>query len=307
MKPTPIVRHADWSIAASKRWVAEARPLAGGRYELGAPRLVGDPAGLLDTSDGPVIVGVDFPIGLPAFYAARVGIERFTTWLPGMDDAQWRRFRTPAQTPEEIGLERPFYPARPGGALQRHLLDGLGAAGMADLRRRCESRPPLARQACSLFWTLGGNQVGRAALDGWETLVRPALEGSVAGIWPFDGDLVDVLERSGAVLAETYPAEFSAHLGLPRFAKSRLEGRQSCRAALFAAAHRLEVDLTSAARAAMDHGFAGDDAFDAFVGALGMVNVLRGGRRADPPADFAAARRVEGWVLGAEEPGEPGP
>ena len=66
----------------------------------------------------------------------------------------------------------------------------------------------------------------------------------------------------------------------------------------------LGVRLTAAARNAVHDGFPSDDAFDAAVGVLGMVAVLRGCRPAgppapaDPPAPARAVRTIEGWILG---------
>jgi hypothetical protein len=42
----------------------------------------------------------------------------------------------------------------------------------------------------------------------------------------------------------------------------------------------------------------GEDRFDAFVGLLQLVRVLRGERPPDPPESEARARSVEGWMLG---------
>ena len=57
------------------------------------------------------------------------------------------------------------------------------------------------------------------------------------------------------------------------------------------------------AEAELDSAFGdrsdGEDRFDAFVGLVGMLNVLLGGRQPGPPADaFDAATTVEGWILG---------
>jgi hypothetical protein len=44
-------------------------------------------------------------------------------------------------------------------------------------------------------------------------------------------------------------------------------------------------------------GFENDDAYDAFVGRLGMLNVVQGFRPEAPPLE-ENVRRVEGWMLG---------
>jgi hypothetical protein len=46
------------------------------------------------------------------------------------------------------------------------------------------------------YWTLGGNQVGKAAIDGWQNVVRPALALG-ASLWPFDGSLENLSSLNG--------------------------------------------------------------------------------------------------------------
>jgi hypothetical protein len=295
-----VVIHADWSSSPKKRWMVRADRQADGRYVVGAPQPVGDVSALIEHHGATTFIGVDFPIGVPVHYAERARLTDFPGWLASLTDEQFERFATPAASRDEIALERPFYPARPGGTRHDHLVTAHAATAMGDLRRACERRPPLARQACPLFWTLGGNQVGRAALAGWRDLLRPGLRAQPPiRLWPFDGDLADLLASPGVVVAETYPAECYAHLSLPRFAKTTLAGRLSCVPALQAAVARLDVVLTPDAGAALTSGFRSDDDFDAFVGLLGMLNVLAGQRPPDPPNDVTAARTVEGWILGA--------
>src|SRR5690606_5553100 len=101
----------------------------------------------------------------------------------------------------------PFYPrVSRKGASRAALVPGLGVRSFQDLLRACERRTPERRDASSLFWTLGGNQVGRAAISGRSEVGKPALERGAA-LWPFDGSLGELSARSGVVLAETYPAE----------------------------------------------------------------------------------------------------
>lgn len=164
-----IVAHADWSTAPAKRWMAMAR-LHDGVYRVEGPEGVRNPETLLEScrraaGGGGALVGFDFPIRLPSAYARRAGIADFRRALPAFGAGPWHQFFEPAARPEEIALERPFYPARPGGTRQVHLVEGLGMASMDDLLRECERDGGNRRGACSLFWTLGGNQVGRAAIN----------------------------------------------------------------------------------------------------------------------------------------------
>lgn len=309
-----VVAHADWSVSPAKRWLAVARRDGRGRYRAAAPVLVGDPATLLTRlvgaarQDGPLLLGLDLPLGLPLAYARRAGIEDFVAWFVGLGQGAWAEVFEVAARPEEIAPHRPFYPLRPGGAKRQHLLDGLGLDGPAELHRLCDRATADRPAAAPIFWTIGPQQVGKAALSAWRELLVPARRAGTVRLWPFDGDLARLLAAGGAVVAETYPGEIYGHLGV-RF--RRPDGRraskrsQADRAAeapvLRAAAKRLGVDLAPPLKRAIAEGFeeaaGGEDAFDATVGLLGMINVLRGERPAGEPAD-PVIRRVEGWILG---------
>jgi hypothetical protein len=73
-----------------------------------------------------------------------------------------------------------------------------------------------------------------------------------------------------------------------------------------AVARALGVDLSPELVAMVEDGFGasatGEDAFDAVVGLLGTIDVVRGHRPADPPASVADACTVEGWILGLGPP-----
>jgi len=63
---------------------------------------------------GHVVVGFDFPIGVPAAYAGRAGVERFRDFLAQLGRDGWGRFYDVAEKPHDIGVRRPFYPMRNG-------------------------------------------------------------------------------------------------------------------------------------------------------------------------------------------------
>jgi hypothetical protein len=299
-----VVAHADWGLHPKKRWLARATRQADGRYRARAA----EPVGLLDTfmarleeaagSGGPVLLGFDFPIGLPIAYAERAGITDFETALRGFEG----RFYDVAARPNEICLDRPFYPMRPGGCCRQQLLAGLGLA-WSDLLRRCDWRSATRPAACALFWTLGGQQVGKAAITGWRDLLAPALrDGRDLALWPFRGSLDALLARHRCVVAETYPAEAYRHLGLNlKGGKGKQTVRRSNAPPLLAWASAAGVDLDPALRAQIEDGFGddprGDDRFDAVVGLAGMLNVVLGRRPAGDPDDDVV-RRIEGWILG---------
>lgn len=126
--------------------------------------------------------------------------------------------------------------------------------------------------------------------------------GLKSSLWPFDGGLAELLQSSDVVVTETYPAEFYHQLGL-RMAKGGAKGavddRREDAPRLLALCDELGVVLTQDARAEVNTGFADDNAFDAFVGLLGMIRVIDGMQDPGPPPGIdAEARRVEGWILG---------
>lgn len=306
-RPALIV-HADWSVLPAKRWQAAAvRQDAG--YRLHAPEPVGDPATWLArlrerAVGGSIFLGVDFPIGLPRTYAQAIGVTDFSSLLPRLGTGEWADFYRPAEAPADISLRRPFYPARPGQTRQQHLLDALGVASMDALRRRCDRRTENRRAAAPLFWTMGAQQVGKAAISGWRDVLGPALGREDVALWPFDGPLGSLLARGGLVVAESYPAEFYGHLGLsfgPGGGKRSRAARAAHAPALLAWARANPVVLSDELAAAIDDGFGaaadGEDRFDAVVGLMGMLNVLLG-RRAPGEPEEAAVRQVEGWILG---------
>lgn len=310
-RPT-LVAHADWGSAVGKRWLARARLLADGRYLAEAPQPVGPLDRLLpqlvdDTNDGTVLLGFDFPIGLPAAYAQRAGVDNFLEALPGLGKDSWADFYLPAGRPEEISLRRPFYPRRPGGARRQHLLDGLGLAGSDALWRQCDRLTFGRGSASPLFWTLGPNQSGKAAIVGWREVLAPALRTNSPplALWPFSGPLERLIRPGWVVAAETYPAECYHHLGLTEGGKRWSKRRPADRAAqapqLLAWAAAAGVEIASELAAAIRDGFGpqpnGDDPFDATVGLFGMLNVALGHRPSGEPNDKIVCQ-VEGWILG---------
>ncbi|WGF87139.1 hypothetical protein [Marinivivus vitaminiproducens] len=312
MRPPSVLAHADWSVSPAKRWLAAARR-GGDGWQILDVRRAGTPGDLLDRlraearGPGPVLLGVDFPIGLPRVHARLAGITDFPKFLDRLDsDPAWADFGRPAETPDQIALRRPFYPMRSGGALRRHLVEGLGVPDYASLQRRCERRQHARPAASVLFWTMGGQQVGKAALSGWREIVLPARRSTPPlALWPFDGRLADLLDTRDAVIAEAYPAEFYRQLGLP-LAQGGSKRRQTDRAcsgvALLAHAAGLGVAVPDGLRTRMRDGFgpspSGEDAFDAIAGLFGVLALLVRGRAPDPPHDDPDLWRVEGWIFG---------
>jgi len=280
---------------------------SGGAWRIAAPEPVGDvatlPGRLLARADGgPVVLGVDLPLGLPRAYAARVPEPDFPAFLRGL--AQRPGFFEVCATLDEVSADRPFYPARGLAGMTRaaHAL-ALGLAGAAALSRACDRATAERPAGAPLFWTLGANQSGKAAIAAWRDFLLPAIAACVPmRLWPFEGKLGDLIAAGSVVIAETYPAEALRHLGL-RFAgsKRRQADRAALAPALLAVAERLGAVPDPALAASATDGFgadsAGEDRFDCVLGLLCVVNV-QAGNRPDAAPDDPWIRRWEGWVLG---------
>jgi hypothetical protein len=307
-KPT-LVYHADWSSSPAKRWCAKATLGADGRYTASAPEPVGELGDLLANlrtkarNAGCVFAGFDFPIGVPDHYATRVGILSIREFLPRLGTGVWKQFYSVCEEPEQISLHRPFYPSRSeGGHLRQHLLNSHQALDMASLLRRCELGGGGRRQACCLFWTLGSNQVGKAAIVGWKDMLVPALQTGSVRLWPFDGALDSLLQPGNVVIAETYPAECYGwfNCALPD-SKTDIECRKKFGSEMLTWARANDIEIERPLKDAIESGFpqGRDDAFDAVVGLFGMLQVCIGQRDSGEPNEDMV-RNIEGWILGRE-------
>lgn len=224
--------------------------------------------------------------------------------LPCLGRGQWADFYSPAVTPDEISFVRPFYPRAPGSASKQHLLDALEVRSAEELLRMCDRRTATRGNACEIFWTLGANQVGRAAIEGWRDLLAPAVRDKSISIWPFDGELPALLASGGITVLEAYPAETYGHIGLSRgFGKRHREGRKSQALAILSWCEHNGVTLQAELAAAIKDGFGetvkGEDIFDAFIGLLGMIEAVCDPARCVAPPD-PAVRDIEGWTLGTD-------
>jgi hypothetical protein len=305
--PATIAAHADWSVDPRKRWAAIARREAG-IWHLAAPVPVGDvatfPARLRAMADGgAVALGVDMPLGLPRAYAALLPERDFPHFLTTL--ATRPDFFRVCTSLTEVGLGRPFYPSRGVAGMTRaaHAL-ALGFQGAHGLSRACDRATAERPAGAPLFWTLGANQSGKAAIAAWRDMLLPnlATDNDSIRLWPFAGAFRALLAPGKVTLAETYPAEALRHLGITLKGSKR---RQADRAAVGARLSAVMTALAVRPDPALEHsiaaGFgtdpAGEDRFDCILGVLCVLNVLAGNRSDTAPAD-TWIRRWEGWVLG---------
>jgi hypothetical protein len=302
-----LVVAADWSKDPAKRWMVRAEREESGAYVVSPPEPVGDLGTLIHRlrkqvgETDSVLIGFDFPIGLPATYAQSAGIKSFRNALGLFGSDPWADFYTVSNTPR---LHQPFFPlpTQVRGNYRETLARALGCQDLAPMLRRCDRKTAIRKQAECVFFTLGGAQVGAGAIVGWRDVIQPSL--NIAKLWPFDGDLSTLLGEPGVTIAEIYPAEAYSHLGV-KFGSGRGRGKTSREARREATRHWLadfgagRIRLTNAARSWVDWGFLAEDDFDAMAGLLSMLHLLTGQRSARAP-DTPEVRQVEGWILGQE-------
>ncbi len=255
---------------------------------------------------GAVALGVDLPVGVPRAYAAQMAEAGFVDFLRGL--AARPDFFLVCNTLDEIRLDRPFYPRRGVRGMTRlSHAEALGLGGAAGLSRLCDRATPDRPAGAPVFWTLGANQSGKAAIAAWRDLLLPALQsGAPLRLWPFEGTFRALLAPDSVVLAETYPAEALRHLGIRMHgSKRRQSDRVALAPALLASLARLSAVPDAALVEAVALGFgadaAGEDRFDSLLGLLCVLNVLAGNRPDTAPGD-PWILRWEGWVLGQTMP-----
>lgn len=305
-----LICHADWSKNPRKRWCAEALLQEDGRYSAGAARLVGNTgefrAGIRHRTGTArtALLGFDFPIGIPLHYAQQAGIRKLKDWLLKLGDGDWQDFYRVCDQPNEISVYRPFYPMTSrAGVKQASLIAKLNAKDINELKRLCEFGGNGHRQAACIFWMVGPNQVGKAAITGWQEVIVPLIREprNAANLWPYDGELNDLIQPGTITIAESYPAEYYAWFNPHGVVKSKQASRKAFGQDLLQwAEERTDtVVLTSELERQIQSGFENDDAFDTVVGLFAMLKIIFGEQDCRRPADTARTA-VEGWILGRE-------
>jgi hypothetical protein len=310
-KPLPkpaVVAHADWSTNEPKKRLAVAILGEDGRYRAHATESAAPALSLLErlrdlAGDGALLVGFDFPIGLPVRYAQAIGIDTYGAFLDALDAGRFPDFFKVAEHAGELSPDRPFFPRGnlPKGQAKKAAIARMAdCAAVAELMRRCERARPGRGPAECMFWTLGPKQVGKAMLAGWRDVVLPGRRAG-ARLWPFDGDLGELLLPGATVIAETYPAEFYDHLGVSGVSKRDPASRAARGPVLVDWARSAGVVLAPELEAQIRSGFGplgdGEDDFDAAVGLLGMLETVLGLCDDGVPRD-PVVRSIEGWIFG---------
>ena len=151
---------------------------------------------------GPVLVGIDLVLGVPKKYwtelraMGRWKVTSFIDWLGQIDPAG--DFFETVEDPATWCLDRPFFTVAKGDggrtSFEKRLPDGFH-------RRidRCTGANPV--------FAVSGipGTVGSATRAVWQELAPLVGDDRDFAVWPFDGELHDLLSRKTVVLAETYP------------------------------------------------------------------------------------------------------
>lgn len=302
-----IIVHCDWSVDQKKRWMAIATR-RNGSWFINQPEPVGESRDffqrlrLRNKQADTLLVGFDFPIGVPASYGTLTGSYCFKSFLPLLGKGDWKNWFEVCSETAQITINQPFYPRRPGGTKRIHLEERLGL-DFNSLLRVCERATPNRQAACSLFWTLGGNQVGKGAISGWRELLQPNL--SQLAIWPYDGTLEFLTKNRHTIIVETYPGDVYSQISLPpkkEWSKRKHAGRRTAGVGLTSWVAESQVAASDELMQAIGNGFddhpAGEDQFDAVVGLFGMIDVLENRRSAAPGELSKETIEWEGWILG---------
>ena len=227
------------------------------------------------TETGAVLIGIDAAFGVSRGFWDLVEAQprSFLDWLRDVDPDRFFEIET---DPTSWCVERPWFRVQPveGGrrAFTKQVTDGL----LRKIDRATGGNP--------LFAVSGiPGAVGAATRDCWQSLVPLLAEADRDfAVWPFDGDLLQLLAARGMVLVETYPrlayaAALAARLPAGRVgvAKGVSDNRglacDHLRRATWIAANA--VDLGD-----LDRAYANEDDFDAQFTAAGVLRCSVEGR-----------------------------
>ena len=279
---------ADWSKDARKRSVHVAdtgqRRIwreESARWDL--RKLLELARGLEDR--GPVLVGLDLALGVPAGYWSQVieqprwrDVGSFLDWLPTLDPSSDFFETTP--TAAAWRVDRPFFHIPKGKGSLTAYKDRIRGGLLRRIDGKVGAKPIFAVSGIP-------GTVGSGTRDLWMELIPLLTEDRDFAVWPFEGDLEDLLAAHPITLAETYPglayaAALSATLPTHRLAisKTKREAREVACDLLEAAAWVREagVDLGDLSPARAD-----EDAFDSHLTAAALLRcVIEGMPLCDP-------------------------
>jgi hypothetical protein len=292
---------ADWSAHQRGRAAAVADTVTRRVSLLSGPVTL---ARLLDVAasyGGPVVVGIDAPIGAPRSLLRALQIESFRNLLRWASSSP--AFFSPVTGAADWRPQRPFFAVPAGAGSLTAFRDAAAACGV-DLLRDIDRQTG----AKSFAITSGiPGSVGSSAVALWRELIT-SLDDDRVRLWPCDGegDLTDIASAGRGVrvvVAEIYPraAYATALLDVPAaarpqvaLAKTKPPVRLAAVDALLKAGWRgaagvvVDDDALDAARAS-------EDAFDAVFAACALLRAHLDG---DPPSAPLLHPRTEGAIWG---------
>ena len=223
----------------------------------------------------PILVTADVPIGFPTGFSDVYGEGGFVEWL-AKRRGNWRALVTDSVT-TQTG-DQPFVVCRKG-------------------EKKCEGNFPLRRceqltQGESLYWCVGGKQVGKAALQFWHDTLIPLREEfrDRLAIWPFEP-----IEGKDIVVAECYPAMLYREVWHRRVTKSN-----PCDVVDAVATERqLQQNLCD--EKTWLHATSSEDEFDMFTTAIAIARWTMQSHDFLQAPEGPQIRSVEGWMLGLNE------
>lgn len=190
---------------------------------------------------GSVLLGMDAALGIPPSYWRTVKEQgwgmgakpaNFVDWIRRLDPDT--EFFEEVREPDEWEMGRPFFrvPGRSGG------LSGFTSLFEDGFRRRIDE----LTGAKSMFAVSGiPGTVGSGTRALWKELI-PFLAGKREfAVWPFEGELSELLTRYQIVLAETYPGLAYAAALAAELPTSRLKVAKTRPGARMHACSNLEV------------------------------------------------------------------
>jgi len=218
----------------------------------------------------PILLLVDVPIGLPLGFPQVLGDHSdFLSWLADRRGA-WESLVT-----NSIGSQTahsPFVVCKAGEKK---------ASGFFPLRE-CDR----LTGGESLFWCVGGKQVGKASLQFWHETLIPLQRHFTdhLGVWPFEPP-----EDRTVVVAECYPAILQKPVWGRRVTKTDpLDVVDAMHSAVDR--HRSQCDETT-----WLHGASSEDEFDMLTTALAVVqNQFQSSALLAAPSHAAP---IEGWMM----------
>lgn len=255
------------------------------------------------TSTGSVLATFDAPLGVPESYLTILGglpaappmstFLDFLTWARSMP-----RFYDATTVARDWIVERPFFVVPAGHGRLRAYVDAAALHGI-DMFRQIDRMTG----AKAVFIKSGiPGSVGSAACALWQELASQLTADRTFKVWPFEGELQELLQSTTVVVGEMYPraAYATALLDGPPMSRApmvvaktdagiRREAIATLRAAPWVGSLRVELrDLVEAE--------ANEDDFDACVTAAALLRCILEGAPLCPSQLESAAS--EGGILG---------